>query len=131
MAVKRILLAEDDKDDQFFFLDFLKDRTDFKLLPIAENGIEILEALQQAADLDLPDIIILDQNMPKQNGLQTLHLLKTDSRYRDIPVFLYSTFANEYLLEQSQKGGAIMVLNKPSNHEGYDKMMNEILSLIS
>lgn len=130
MSVKQILLAEDDKDDRYFFFEFLKDRTDFTLiLPVAENGIEILEMLQNS-QAPLPDIIILDQNMPKQNGLQTLDILKNNDRYQHIPVILYSTYASESLSEQSLKAGASKVLSKPSTVEGYHKMMNDILSII-
>ena len=60
----KILLAEDDSDDQKLFCDFLLHRTDIVLMPVAENGAEALEILERTTDEELPDLIILDQNMP-------------------------------------------------------------------
>jgi CheY-like chemotaxis protein len=81
MAPKRILLAEDDADDQMLFSDFLFHRSDILLMPIAENGSALSDSLENIADPgDLSDIIILDQNMPKKNGVQTLQLLKASDR---------------------------------------------------
>jgi len=72
MNAKKILLAEDDFDDQQFFYDFLHKREDVILLPMVENGEEVFEYLMSTANqAEMPDAIILDQNMPRQNGLQT------------------------------------------------------------
>src|SRR5215208_1766806 len=100
MLKKRILLAEDDEDDRQFFLHFLRDRLDIILLPIAADGVMLMELLEGiTAKSDLPDYIILDQNMPKQNGLQTLALLKDDTRYSHIPVIIYSTYTDAALIK--------------------------------
>ena len=130
MSVKRILLAEDDKDDCLFITEALKNRGDFFLMPIAENGVELIEYLDATSPAELPDVIILDQNMPKQNGLQTLTLLKKNDHYRHIPLIVYSSSTNNLLIEQSRKLGAILILNKPSTSTEYNKMMDEILMVI-
>ena len=132
MPAKTILLAEDDKDDQEFFSGFLKTRNDVMLLPIAENGEEVIEALQTLQPpAALPDVILLDQNMPKCNGLQTLQLLKENAAFRNIPVFMYSTYADEHLKERSAEGGAVMVFSKPYTLEGYGQMINDMLEMIA
>lgn len=128
MTSLKVLLAEDDGDDQQFFLSFLKDRADIELLPVAENGEELLSYLEAKADL--PDAIILDQNMPKCNGLQTLTLLKSDDRYAQIPVMIYSTFADENLQRQSKDSGAILLMAKPSTFNGYNNLIDELLAVI-
>jgi CheY-like chemotaxis protein len=130
MSVKRILLAEDDKDDCLFITEALKNRGDFFLMPIAENGVELIEYLDATSPAELPDVIILDQNMPKQNGLQTLKLLKKNDHYRHIPLIVYSSSTNNLLIEQSRKLGAILILNKPSTSTEYNKMMDDILMVI-
>ena len=124
MAVPvKILLAEDDADDRIFFLDFLRGRKDIEWMPPVENGSELLAALKQAKQL--PGMIILDQNMPKLNGIQTLHFLKTDPRYAGIPVMIYSTYANDLLVEEGLNRGATMVASKPSDPAGYNRMMDD------
>jgi CheY-like chemotaxis protein len=66
MQPKKILLAEDDSDDQKLFLDFLQNRNDILILPIVENGSRLLEVMQTLQANDFPDLIILDQNMPQK-----------------------------------------------------------------
>ncbi|THU40255.1 response regulator [Niastella caeni] len=127
---KKILLAEDDPDDRGFFFEFLEHRHDVLLLPPVENGEEVFEFLEKAKNGNFPDLIILDQNMPKCNGLQTLAILKNHSHYENIPVFVYSTYTDDYLKQRSIQLGARSVLEKPLSLEGYEKMIDAILELI-
>ena len=122
---KKILLAEDDKDDQDFFQDFLHEREDIHLLPIANNGEELLAYLDKTTEL--PDAIILDQNMPKLNGLQTLQHLKDSNRYSNITVMVYSTSTDETLIQKSNMLGATLVVSKPSSYKGYQHMIDELI----
>ena len=102
MAPKKLLLAEDDGDDQQLFRDFLVHRRDVTLMPIAENGVELLAALELIKHAnDLPSIIILDHNMPRLNGLQTLQILKREKRYSHIPVIVYSTYVDDDLIRET------------------------------
>lgn len=129
--LKKILLAEDDKDDQDFFYVFLRQRPDLHLLPAVENGENLLEVLSSLPALaDLPDAIILDQNMPKLNGLQTLAFLKQSSQYAHIPVMIYSTYVDESLARRSIALGAMLVRSKPSGKEGYNEMIDAFLQCI-
>src|SRR6478672_5398443 len=99
MVPIKILLAEDDMDDQRLFYEFLRDRSDIILMPFTENGEELILSLKEIKDTgQLPDLIILDQNMPKKNGIQTLQLLQNDNLYKGIPVVIYSTYADEFLI---------------------------------
>jgi CheY-like chemotaxis protein len=125
MLKRKILLVEDDVDDQRFFNEFLQNRKDLVLLPIADNGevlFEILHSISKSADL--PDYIILDQNMPKINGLQALQLLKADTRYAHIPVSIYSTYTDEDLIQKGMATGACDVVSKPISKEGYNQMVD-------
>lgn len=126
---KKILLAEDDGDDQKLFYDFLKNRGDIVVMPIVENGEELIDALKKIKDVaQLPDIILLDQNMPKRNGIQTLEYLKASSCFNHIPVIIYSTYADENIILLASKLGAQAVLSKPVSKDGYHKMIDELLS---
>ena len=131
MLKQKVLLAEDDSDDKFFFVYFLEDRPDVAILNCVENGLEVIEFLNALSDNDdLPDFILLDQNMPKMNGLETLRLLRTTDRYARIPVFVYSTYADQNLMENCQSAGVSMVLQKPANKEGYNQMIDTILGKV-
>ncbi len=126
MQKVRILLAEDDLDDQGFFFNFLKGRSDIELLPAAENGEEVLAFLDKAEE-GLPDIIILDQNMPKMNGLQTLLALKKETRFSQLPLIIYSTYIDDNLMNQALAAGAALVLNKPNTASDYHQLIDRIL----
>ena len=128
MSPKKILLAEDDSDDSILFHEYLQDRTDIVLLPTVENGIELFEYLYKTSKKHLPDLIILDQNMPKKNGIQTLIELKADKAYSDIPVVVYSTYTDNQLIKACTVKGARMVVSKPLTRKGYQEMMDDFLS---
>ena len=125
MYPKKILLAEDDIDDQKLFYDFLQNREDIVLMPMAENGVHLFDTLEKITSADdLPDLIILDQNMPKRSGLQTLQLLKKNNRYAHIPVMVYSTYTDQQLIKVSSEMGAFSVASKPVTKDGYHEMIN-------
>jgi len=131
MRITRILLAEDDHDDQFLFTGFLADRPDITIMPIAENGLDlftILEKVQQ--EEQLPHLILLDQNMPKRNGLQTLQLLKKTHPYSSIPVFVYSTYMDEKLEAECIGNGACKVFTKPIDKNGYHRLVDVLLKYL-
>jgi CheY-like chemotaxis protein len=131
MPVRKIILVEDDPDDRELFTLFYSPRGDLQLLPSVENGIELINYLQNVPkDQGLPDLIVLDQNMPKMNGRQTLQYLKSNDRYAAIPTVIYSTYTDTNLVNECIKLGANMVAVKPIDNEGYQKMMDDFLGLL-
>lgn len=128
-TLTKILLADDDLDDRWFFEDFLKGRDDIILLPAATSGIEVIQYLDNLISAnDLPDIIILDHNMPGLNGKETLALLRSRNRYNEIPVLIYSTYIGQKLIDECMKLGAASVMLKPSSPDEYNGMIDRILS---
>ena len=131
MTKKRILLAEDDEDDRLLFANFLKERDDFILIHICENGMEVLDFLNGLPDNgEFPDLVVLDQNMPKMNGSQTLQKLKNVPRFSKIPVAMYTTYTDKRLMDECYLAGALTVVTKPISHKGYHQMMNDLNQLI-
>ncbi len=125
---RSILLAEDDSDDTFFFFDFLHHRTDADLLPGVTNGVEVLDYLSSIGDNDLPDVIILDQNMPKLSGIEALKAIRSNARYARIAIVMYSTYVGPQLADECLTLGATSVETKPLNRAGYNAMIDGILS---
>ncbi len=132
MALKKILLAEDDADDQELFREFLMDYNGIDIMPMIDDGTELIKYLENITSTsNLPDIIILDQNMPKQGGLQTLQMIKGDERFNHIPIMVYSTFIDRQLQKIYNDAGAVIVITKPVTKNGYHQMMDEFLSQVS
>jgi CheY-like chemotaxis protein len=128
MGRKKVIVVEDDPDDQELFTIFYGNRQDIRLLPAVSNGIELIDYLQRAISVhDLPDLIVLDQNMPLMNGKQTLEFLGTSERFSKIPTVIYSTYTDANLINECRRLGARMVVEKPIDHSGYQKMMDDFL----
>jgi CheY-like chemotaxis protein len=130
LTTRKIILVEDDPDDQELFATFCSNFPDIMLLPIAGNGLELIEYLQSNREETLPDLIILDQNMPLMNGKQTLQFLNSHRYFSQIPTVIYSTYTDSSLIVECKKLGAKMVAVKPIDEEGYVKMLKDFLTLL-
>lgn len=109
----------------------MKNRADIVILSSVTNGAELIAYLEAIKnEIDFPHLIILDQNMPKLNGKETLSALRADTRYNKIDIVIYSTYADQKLIQECTGLGAIMVLAKPVSFEGYNQMISSILSVI-
>ena len=128
-TVTKILLAEDDADDRYFFSDSVAARADVKIVHSAGDGIELLEILNGLTEH--PDVIVLDQNMPRMNGYETLKNLKSSPGLAEIPVIIYSTYANQDLINKGLSAGAVAVLPKPEDKRGYNSMIADIIKTVS
>jgi CheY-like chemotaxis protein len=124
---RKLLLVDDDADDRMVFVEILQELDTELILECAENGLEMLEILGRNPDAALPDIIVLDQNMPRMTGKESLIYLKANSRYRHIPVILYSTYqVRDFYLECLQLG-ADDVVTKPDTLDAYKGMIQRFL----
>lgn len=125
MEKKIILLIEDDQLDVISVERSLnKIDQDLELLT-AYNGIEALEILNQNPDI-LPDIILLDVNMPKMNGIEFLKIIKADERYKAIDVFIMTTSGEEAARRTAEELGICGYLMKPLNFNNNDKRTDSL-----
>ncbi|MEO6668317.1 MAG: response regulator [Ferruginibacter sp.] len=109
---KRILLVDDDADDQLYFVDAIAEINPSIECKIVNNG---LEALQELEILPAFDFIFLDLNMPIMNGFECLGSLKKVDQYKDIPVVIFTTSKNPYDIERTKELGADWFFTKPTN----------------
>jgi CheY-like chemotaxis protein len=82
-----------------------------------ENGEKALSYLEQLEKDALPNVIVLDLNMPKLNGTQVLRILKNDQRFKNITVIIYSTSVNTIEKEETLNLGAHSYIIKPISYE--------------
>lgn len=132
MLIKKVLLADDDADDREIFIRVLGKKDNVELINTFENGREVIEYLNGVtAPEQLPHLIILDHNMPKMNGTETLGHLKSDERYSGINVVIYSTYSDNKMRETCQQLGAAMVLSKPSSMKEYEAIIDKFLNIVN
>ena len=92
----------------------------------ANNGEDALKILNKKDEL--PDIILLDLNMPKINGIEFLNILKNDDILKYIPTIILTTSSNQRdLLECYEIGIAGYVL-KPLKYEDYVAKIEKLLA---
>jgi CheY-like chemotaxis protein len=89
-APLKILLADDDKDDRFFFMKVLQEISNEIDLDTVDDGEKLMDYLNTNSE-NLPDILFLDINMPRQNGFECLIDIKGNTKLKDIYAIMFST----------------------------------------
>ncbi len=92
----------------------------------ANNGEEALKLLEQKDNF--PDIILLDLNMPKINGIEFLKILKADDQLRYIPTIVLTTSSNQRDLLECYKIGIAGYVLKPLKYDEYVSKIEKLLS---
>lgn len=95
-------------------------------MEVASDGQEALELL--TSKKTLPDIIFLDLNMPRMDGKQLLYELKHDAKFKNIPVFIYTTSSHSRDIEETIQSGAACFITKPSSIHELKEMLSIILN---
>lgn len=125
--IRHIYMADDDHDDYLLFSTTLKEINDSVQILWFTRGQELLKYL--ATNIDLPDLIILDMNMPGNNGHECLQMIKDDTRFSNIPVVIFSTASSPEVVKNVFESGAFNFFKKPHSIEGYNKVIEEILAI--
>jgi PAS domain S-box-containing protein len=120
-----ILVAEDDKD-HFLLLEEAIENTLLQFhITRSRDGKELLQKLQE---LLVPDMIFLDLNMPKRNGLDCLIEIRQMEAYQTTPVVVYSTSSDFEDIDLCYKAGCTLYLVKPPS---FKELLIQIRKLFS
>lgn len=92
----------------------------------ARNGEEALEFLEQ--NNKKPDIILLDLNMPKLNGIEFLSILKKDKKFDCIPTIILTTSNNSKDVLKCCETGVAGYIIKPLKYEDYVSKIEKLLA---
>ncbi|HYG39929.1 MAG TPA: response regulator [Cytophagales bacterium] len=114
--IPNILLVEDDLLDVINVQRTLAKINLTHKLFVAKNGEEALAMIKGDSSVKinpLPDIILLDINMPKMDGLEFLSILRAHEEFKDIKVFIITTSNEDLDKESSQKLGVSGYIVKP------------------
>lgn len=125
---KPILLVDDDEEDRMLIQEAFTEIGAAAAVHFESNGEEALSYLEHHPGT-LPRLIILDLNMPKMNGTQTLRYLKTNDRFKDITVIIYSTSINPLEREACLELGAHSYVIKPTLYQESLETVREFYNL--
>ena len=111
-----ILLVEDNEGDILLTKDALEEAKIHTLLSVVKDGKEAIDFVSRTGkygDAALPDLIILDVNLPKMNGHEVLQYIKQDEELKHIPVIMLTTSSSERDINLAYKNHANCFISKP------------------
>ena len=121
----KILIAENDEDEQDFLREGFEMDDHFEISAIVSNAKELYQTLQETVG-NLPDLILTDLHMAGQTGFDVLRFINSDSRYSSIPVIVYSGSLLDSIVTKCLELGASEVVLKPSSLDGYQKFPQQL-----
>ena len=122
LKLAHILLVEDNEGDIMLTLDAFEESKFKTQISVARNGREALDFLNKKGEysnVQKPDLILLDINIPIFNGLEVLHEIKQDEVLKKIPVIMLTTSANQKDIEKAYKNYCNSYVKKPLEMDGF------------
>jgi CheY-like chemotaxis protein len=124
----KILIADDDEDDQNMLREAIENvRVDYALHNV-DNGEKLMDYLAQCNG-NTPDLIFLDLNMPRKNGLECLMEIRANQKFKDTAIAIYSTSSTKNDITRAFLAGANIYIRKPNDFVALQKIVAETLSV--
>lgn len=123
-----IILADDDEDDRLFFTDAFDELKINTKVNTFNDGVELMDYLNKP-DAILPNVLFLDLNMPRKNGIECLDEIKMDEKFNDIAIAIFSTSSSEEHIEETFVRGANIYIKKPSDFATLKKVLSDVVTI--
>lgn len=128
MNTYSILLVEDDPDDVELMIQALHDNDVAYRMETISQGDKVVPHLECCESL--PDIVVLDLNLPKLHGREILSRLKALPQLRALPVVILTTASSQQERDQCLRLGADLFITKPSTVKGFNEMIAAIVGRV-
>jgi len=122
-----VMLIEDNPGDVRLIMEALRDSA--ICLQVAQDGEKALNILRQEGpyvDAQHPDLILMDLNLPKMNGLELLKQIKADDALRPIPVVILSSSGSSDDVLKAYNLNANCYVTKPVELDDFTEMIRAI-----
>jgi CheY-like chemotaxis protein len=123
--IARILLVEDNRGDVILIQRAFKEARIANHIAVAESGEEAMSMLHGEKQA-MPDLILLDLNLPRMHGREVLSLIKSDPGLKHIPVVILSSSRTEADVEKSYALHANGYVVKPGNSEEFGSVVEKL-----
>lgn len=105
-------------------------------LTLKAAGYEVIEAPDGPEALDLIskmdiDMMILDVNMPKMNGIEVVKKVRSDIRHSDTPIIMLTTETQETVRTEAKMAGATGWINKPFKQDHLIGAVGKVFSMVA
>lgn len=124
--IKNILVVEDNEDHYEiieFHLEMLKQDIQIKHCKDGQEAIELSNSSGSA----VPDLILLDMNLPKYSGIEVLQKIKDNQSWSHVPIVMFTTSGSETDIRNAFENGVNSYIQKPIEPEGMKKVLKNIL----
>jgi two-component system response regulator len=115
---KTILLVEDNPDHEALAMRALRKHIPANIL-VARDGEEALHVLLDSPTGAVPDLVLLDLQLPKIDGLEVLKRIRADARVRFVPVVVLTSSDEEQDIVSSYSLGANSYIRKPVDFQTF------------
>ncbi len=122
----KILMVEDNEGDIILMQEALREARIANQVMVARDGQQALDLLQD--EDSRPDLILLDINLPKVNGLEVLATIKKDASLQIIPVIVLTTSSSDKDILTSYANHANCFINKPVDLDSFMEIIRSIES---
>ena|SRR5437773_2120182 len=125
----QILLVEDNEGDIVLTLEAFKEMKVKNTVTVMKDGVEAIDFLKERSKADgqtMPDLILLDINMPKLNGIEVLEFIKKDEKFRKIPVVMLTTSSSQADIQACYDKYANCFITKPLDFGRFMDVVEQI-----
>ncbi|MGE5631941.1 MAG: sporulation transcription factor Spo0A [Caulobacteraceae bacterium] len=123
----KILIADDNKDFCIILSEYLNTQSDFEVVGVAKDGLEVVDLIESKN----PDIVILDIIMPHLDGLGVLEKLNSMQLEKVPKVIVLSAVGQDKITQKALTLGAEYYVVKPFDMEIFSKRIRECVGMIS
>jgi len=120
-----VYLVDDDPDDRYFIKQaFQQTRPGLEVIE-ADSGFELMMLIQTKGQPPAT-LIVMDMNMPKMSGVETIQAMRSNPGFPIIPVVMISTTTNPIFIQSACDVGVAGFLPKPDTIKGFTDMANQL-----
>ena len=119
---------EDNEDDIVIIQEVFADMKLTAIINTVRDGEEALAYLRREGKYKVarvPDVVLLDINMPKKNGFEVLEEMKKDPRSQSLPVIMLTTSQREEDVVRSYEKGACSFIHKSVNLDQFRECLKQ------
>lgn len=124
-----ILLVEDNEGDVILTSEAFENARLQSVLSVVRDGESAMDFLlkrHRYLDVKVPDLILLDLNLPRKNGHEVLQFLKADTNLKHIPVIVLSTSSSMNDVNKCYENYANCYITKPMDIENFFNVVSKI-----
>jgi CheY-like chemotaxis protein len=124
--IKSLTIADDDWDDQVLLRETMDSYEFAPQVKTVADGHQLMHSL---ATQPLPDLILLDLNMPNKNGIECLSEIRSHNEFSHLPVVVLSTSKDLRDIESCYHNGANLFISKPYTFNSLKTLVHTILNI--